>query len=266
MIYKVYLILILFLFINIISCSKSGIETIKLGLVGEFDYDIWMEINDELKMENYKLEIIYFNDYEILNKALNDGDIDLNAFQNYIYFVNETNKYNYKLHVLERTFVAPMNIYSKFFTNINQIQKKKKIILPDDDVNLSRALQILEAAGLIKLRRFDKSFYKISNIVENKRMILFVPMDASMIYYNLDKTDAAVLNYGFISDYQNYNIIYQDDIKKYSRAGARSYVNLIVCNKRDKDCNIFRYIAASYKQKIKNKIESKELKELMLID
>lgn len=258
--------LILILLMNIISCKGSGIETIKIGHIGQFDYDIWMQINDEIKMENAQLELISFNDYEILNKALNDGEIDLNAFQNYIYFVNETNKYDYKLHILEKTFVAPMNIYSKFFTNINQIYSHAKIAIPNDDVNLSRALQILETAGLIKLRRSDKSFYKISNIIENPLMLLLVPMDASMIYDNMDRIDAAVINYGFISDYKNYKIIYHDDIRKYSHAGANSYVNLIVCRQKHKNYNIYRYIAASYKQKMKNRIEENKLKELMIVE
>ena len=104
-----------------------------------------------MAIENARLEIVYFNDYDLLNKALNDGKIDLNIFQNYIYFMNETNKYNYKLAILEKTFVASMNIYSKFITNINQISSNAKIAIPDDEVNLSRALQVIQTAGLIKL-------------------------------------------------------------------------------------------------------------------
>ena len=52
-------------------------------------------------------------------------------------------------------------------------------------------------------------------------------MEASFIYYEMDKVDAAVINYGFISDYKSYNIIYYDDIEKYSDLGLKSYVNLV---------------------------------------
>ncbi|MCZ9838278.1 MetQ/NlpA family ABC transporter substrate-binding protein [Brachyspira hyodysenteriae] len=247
--------LIFFLLINILSCNDSNIDIIKVGHIGEFDYDIWQKIDEELQIENAKLDLVYFEDYEILNKALNDGDIDLNSFQNYLYFVNETNKYNYNLHILGKTFVAPMNIYSKFITNINQISSNAKIAIPDDEVNLSRALQILEVANIIKLERFDKNFYNTNNISENKLNIQIIPMDAGMIYYYLDKVDAAVINYGFISDYVNYNIIFHDDIKKYNSMSMKSYVNLIVCREKDKHCNLYRFIAESYKQKIKKYIQ-----------
>ena len=111
----------IFLLINIISCESPEPEVVTIGHIGEFDYDIWRQIDEELRIENTKLELVYFQDYELLNKALDDGEIDLNSFQNYIYFVNETNKYNYDLYILGKTFVAPMNVYSNFLTNINQI-------------------------------------------------------------------------------------------------------------------------------------------------
>lgn len=257
-----------FLLINIsYSCSgKDNVEIIKIGHIGEFDYDIWNQIDKEISRDNYKLDIVYFNDYELLNKALDNGDIDLNAFQNYIYFANETNEHNYKLSILEKTFIAPMHIYSKNFTNINQIQSNAKIAVPIDKVNLSRALQILEMASLIKLERYNNNFYSLINISENNLNLEIIPMEASTIYYNMDKTDAAIINYGFISDYQNYNIIYYDDVKKYSPKGQKSYVNLIACREKDKDYNIYNFIAVSYKHKIKTYIEENKLKGLIVID
>ncbi|EKV58103.1 MetQ/NlpA family ABC transporter substrate-binding protein [Brachyspira hampsonii] len=255
-----------FLLMNIISCESSNTEIVKVGHIGEFDYDIWQQIDEELKVENARLELIYFEDYDILNKMLNDGEIDLNSFQNYIYFVNETNRYNYELYVIGRTFVAPMNIYSKFLTNINQISSNAKIAVPDDEVNLSRALQILREANIIKIERSDKKFYKISNITENNLNIQFIPMDANIIYYNLDNLDAAVINYGFISGHVGYNIIYYDDVSKYSHSGMMSYANLIVCREKDKDYNLYKFIAESYRQKMRKKIERNGLNGLIMAD
>ncbi|MEI0518449.1 MetQ/NlpA family ABC transporter substrate-binding protein [Brachyspira murdochii] len=262
---KFYIFFLLIIISYSCSCSNNA-EIIKIGHIGEFDSDIWNQINKEIEQDNCKLDIVYFNDYELLNKALNDGDIDLNAFQNYIYFVNETNEHNYKLSILERTFVAPMHIYSKNFTNINQIHSNSKIAIPIDKVNLSRSLQILEEAGLIKLERHNNNFYSLSNISENNLNLEIIPMEASVIYYNLDKIDAAIVNYRFIADYHNYNIIYYDDVTKYSPQGQKSYVNLIVCREKDKSYNIYNFIAVSYKQKIKSKIEENKLKGLIVID
>ena len=255
-----------FLLINIISCETPEPEVVTIGHIGEFDYDIWRQIDEELRIENAKLELVYFKDYELLNKALDDGEIDLNSFQNYIYFVNETNEHNYNLYILGRTFVAPMNVYSKFLTNINQISSNAKIAIPDDEVNLSRALQVLEVANIIKLERFDDNFYSVTNIIENNFNIQFIPMDASIIYFNMDKVDAAVINYGFISDYIDYKIIFYDDISKYSHAGLMSYANLIVCREKDRNSNLYKFITESYRQKMKKNIEKNILDGLIAID
>ena len=142
---------------NIISCESSNTEVVTVGHIGEFDYDIWNQIDDELKIENARLELVYFKDYELLNKALNNGDIDLNSFQNYIYFVNETNEHNYNLHILGRTFVAPMNIYSKFLTNINQISSNATIAIPNDEVNAiyNRFIKESESTDTTRDKFFD---------------------------------------------------------------------------------------------------------------
>ncbi len=257
--------LILLLLVNIISCDKSNNNVIKIGHIGEFDYDIWMQIDEELKKENADLDIVFFDDYNYLNKALDNGEIDLNAFQNHIYFVNDTNANNYKFHILEKTFLAPMNIYSTSITNISQITTNSKIAIPNDGVNLSRALQVLSSAGLIKLQKFDSHFYSITNIIENNLNLEIIPIESDMIYYNMGKLDAAIINYGFISDYRGYNIVYYDDISKYSHSASNSYANLIVCREKDKSIDIYKLIASSYKKKIKEQIEENKLKGLISI-
>ena len=206
---------------------------------------------------------MYFDSYELLNEALNNGDIDLNSFQNYSYFVNDTNNNNYKLAILEKTFIAPMNIYSKHLTNLSQITTNYKIAIPDDKINLSRALYILEKAKLIRLQDNDNNFYSGYNLIENKLKLEIIPMDAGEIYYTLDTVDAAIINYGFISDYQNVNVLYKDDTTLYPN---NKYENLIVCREKDKLCNLYIFIAASYKQKIKAKIEENKLEGLIVVD
>ena len=108
---------------------------------------------------------------------------------------------------METTFIAPMNIYSKHLTNLNQITTNSKIAIPSDKINLSRALFILEKAKLITLQDNDNNFYSGYNLIENNLQLEIIPMDAGEVYYSLDKVDAAIINYGFISDYQNVNTL-----------------------------------------------------------
>ena len=47
----------IFLLINIISCESPEPEVVTIGHIGEFDYDIWRQIDEELRIENTKLEL-----------------------------------------------------------------------------------------------------------------------------------------------------------------------------------------------------------------
>ena len=47
--------------------------------------------------------------------------------------------------IIDKTYIASMDIYSQKLTNINQIPTKAQIAIPDDNINLSRALKILDS-------------------------------------------------------------------------------------------------------------------------
>ena len=63
------------------------------------------------------------------NQALNDGDIDLNAFQHHAYFYNETNTKGYNLSIIGLTFISAMNIYSQKISNVNEVKRGDKIAI-----------------------------------------------------------------------------------------------------------------------------------------
>ena len=118
-----------------------------------------------MKEQNILLELIQFSDYSIINKALNSKHIDLNHFQNYAYFVNATNKNDYYLSIIDKTFIASMNMYSKNLTNLSQLKLHSKIAVPNDEVNLSRSLKILESIGLLRLTKKNNVNYNFNNLV-----------------------------------------------------------------------------------------------------
>ena len=80
------------------SGGDNGDEvTVKLGVVGAVYEDLWKPAQDKLKDEGINLEIVQFSDYVTPNNALNNGDIDLNAFQHEIYLNTEVQQYNYAI-------------------------------------------------------------------------------------------------------------------------------------------------------------------------
>ncbi|PTY39151.1 MetQ/NlpA family ABC transporter substrate-binding protein [Brachyspira hampsonii] len=256
---KVLFILLLF----IVSCNSKKENIVKIGYIGEFDIDIWQYVSNEMKEQNIILELIPFADYAVINNALNSRHIDLNHFQNYDYFVNETNKNDYYLSIIDKTFTASMNMYSENLTNLSQLHLHSKIAVPKDEVNLSRALKILESIGIIKLmKKNDINYHFTTNdIIENYLQLDFEAIDADNIYSVIHSVDGAFINFNLSFDVKDANILYYDDPSKYD---SDMYINLIAARLEDENNIVYKAIADSYKKRIKEVVEAGKLKGIII--
>lgn len=255
--------LILILLLLFISCNSKKDEAVKIGYIGDLDMSIWEYVSSEMKKQNIFLELIQFSDYSIINKALNSGHIDLNHFQNYVYFVNAANKNDYYLSIIDTTFIASMNMYSKNLTNLSQLQLHSKIAVPKDDVNLSRALKIMESIGLIRLTKNNNINHNFTtnDIRENYLQLEIAAVDADDVYSVISSVDGAFVNLNLNFDFRDENILYYDDPSKYN---SDMYINLIAARLEDDDNKVYKIIADSYKKRIKEVVESEKLKGIII--
>lgn len=92
------------------SGNKSDdAKTIKVGVMTKSDSEEkrWDKIQELLKKDNIKLKFTEFTDYSQPNKAVADGEVDINAFQHY-YFLNNWNKENKQnLVATAETYISP---------------------------------------------------------------------------------------------------------------------------------------------------------------
>ena len=257
------LLFILFLLLFIISCNCRKDEVVKIGYIGELDMSVWEYVYNEMKEQNILLELIQFSDYSIINKALNSKHIDLNHFQNYAYFVNATNKNDYYLSIIDKTFIASMNMYSKNLTNLSQLKLHYKIAVPNDEVNLSRSLKILESIGLLRLTKKNNVDYNFNtnDIRENYLQLEFVAVEADDVYSVISFVDAAFVNLNLNFDFKDENILYYDDPSKYD---SDMYINLIVARLEDEDNSVYKKIAESYKKRIKETVQLGKLEGIII--
>ena len=75
--------------------KNTDAKTVKIGVMTKSDSEEkrWSKIQELLKKDNIKLQFTEFTDYSQPNKAVADGEVDINAFQHY-YFLNNWNKEN----------------------------------------------------------------------------------------------------------------------------------------------------------------------------
>ena len=173
------------------SNSKSELKTVKVASVGS-DADIWRHIaeSDQAKKAGLKIEVEELNGGVPLNQAVAEGSVDANAFQSigYLQGFNESN--SSKLTPIGTTYIEPMGLYSKKVKALNDLPNGAKIAIPDNPYNTTRALRLLETAGLIKLPvDFKEGTGTPSDIVENKKNFEFLLIDDTTSIRVLDDAD-----------------------------------------------------------------------------
>ena len=204
--------------------------------------------------------MVTFADYTIPNQALNDGEIDLNAFQHYAYFNDEVSNKGYKLTAIANTYISAMNIYSKKIKSVSEVKKGDKVAIPNDPSNGGRALKVLEAAGLIKLKNNAPDNPEVSDIGQNPLNLEIIEVDAGGIYRLLPDVACAVINCNFALDFglnPGSDYIFQDDPTIYK---GNSFVNLIAARTKDKDKEVFKKIIKAYKTDMVKEIYAKNFK------
>jgi D-methionine transport system substrate-binding protein len=98
---------------------------VKIGVVGE-NNEYWQPIIDRLAAEGVKAELVRFSTYPLPNRALEDGEIDLNAFQTGAFLKTESEENGYHLKAIGTTLIAPLGLYSKKYKRL--LKSKMEIL------------------------------------------------------------------------------------------------------------------------------------------
>ncbi len=213
------------------SDSNSGdAVTVKLGVVGSIYEDLWTPAKEKLADEGIDLEFVQFSDYVTPNNALANGEIDLNAFQHRIYLQSEIDNYGYEIENIGNTFIIPLNLYSDKVKSVDELKDGDTVAIPDDVTNGGRALKVLEAAGLIKLKDSAEFNPTIDDIETYNTKITIEELKANVIPSTLADVTAAVVNGNYALDFglKTEDAIYKDD-----QLDIEEYWNLIAARSAD---------------------------------
>ncbi len=247
------------------SSSKDGETTVKVGVMTLNDTEKarWDAVEENLKGKGIRLEFTQFTDYSQPNVAVKDGSVDINAFQHHNFLDNWNSKNGDALVSVADTYIAPIRLYSgtengkNKYTSIKEIPKGGTIAVPNDPTNESRALYVLQSAGLIKLDTKDGELANVSNIKENPKDLKISELDASQTPSALPSVDAAVINNTFVReagvDFKKAIYVEKKD------NNSKQWYNLIAAKKdwekSDKAKAIKEIIDAYHKDNVKKAIE-----------
>lgn len=232
------------------NVDKDGVTTVKVGVVGEYN-EQWDTINQLLEKDKIKVELVKFSDYAIPNRALNDGEIDLNAFQHKAFLENDIKQKGYQLESIGDTVIAPLSIYNNKdkVSSVEEIKDGDIIAIPSDLTNGGRALKLLEAAGLIECDPEKGYVPTKADITKYNVKIEIKEAESATLAKLLPDCTAAVINGGnaFTAGLDpTKDSIFTEDVNPENNGAVESLVNVIVARSEDKDNEIYKKIVDAY--------------------
>lgn len=224
--------------------SQQETKTVTVGIVGDSDRRLWEYVKEDAKKEyGIDVKLKTFTDYVQPNRALADGDIDLNAFQTVNYFDTQKTKYKTELTDIGKTYVTPIRLYSDKLKSLDKIPDGATITIPNDPSNAQRALDLLEEADLLKYDHSAK-LPSASDITDNPKKIKIKEVASDQSVSTLKSADAAVINTNYALDAKLDvdEALYVESVDD----AHKGYFNLIAARKGTEDKQAYKDIVKAY--------------------
>ncbi|WEV45009.1 MetQ/NlpA family ABC transporter substrate-binding protein [Streptococcaceae bacterium ESL0687] len=227
--------------------SSSTEKTYTVGVVSDSANKIWKSVAKTLEDEGINLKIKQFSDYNTPNDALADGSIDLNAFQHVAFLENYDKEKNEDLVAIGYTIISPLGLYSDKLKDYKDIKSGDTIAIPNDVTNGGRALQLLDAINVIKLKSNAPASPTTSDIESYTKDVTIKELDASQIPAALPDVSAAVINTNYavdsgLSPKKDALYLDTDNLAKVGNI----YKNVIAVKKENESNEDFKKIVKAY--------------------
>lgn len=208
--------------------GETELTVIKVGASVRPHAEILEQVKEALAEKGYELQIVEYNDYIIPNTATEDGELDANYFQHQPYLTDFNNENGTHLVAVAAIHYEPYGLYPGKTATLEELQEGAQIAIPNDGTNEARALMLLEAQGLIKLREDVGFTATILDIAENPMNLDIVEVEAAQIPRSLQDVDMAVINGNYAIEAGlsvAKDAVATEDVES---AAAQTYANILV--------------------------------------
>lgn len=239
------------------KAASGDLKKIKVGASPSPHAEILEEANKVLKDKGYELDIVVYNDYVQPNIAVDTGELDANFFQHYPYLESFNEERGTKIVSAGVTHYEPFGIYAGKVSSLDDLKDGAKIAVPNDVTNEARALQLLAAKGLIKIKDGAGLTATKNDIVENPKNIELLEVEAAQVPRSLQDVDVAVVNgnYAIEAGLKVKDALAVEDA---SSEAANTYANIVAVKEgNEKNEEILALLDAIQSPEVKKFIEDK---------
>ncbi len=208
-------------------------DTITIGTT-DADQKQWKVFEQELDKAGVKAKIQSFNDYNIPNQSLIDGQTDINNFQHMMFLAQYNTGNNSDLVPVGATEIVPLALYFKDHKDVKDVEKAGEVAIPNDSTNQGRAINLLAQNKLVTLKKEGLLTPTPADIDTGKSKVKVTPVDAAQTATSYLDGTPAVINNSFLSkaDIDPKSAVLQDDPKN---DAAKPYINGFVTTKEHQD-------------------------------
>ena len=184
------------------ACGKPAVDESKLVVAATAvpHAEILEVVKPLLEKEGVKLDVRVFNDYVQPNDQLVQKQVDVNYFQTEPYLDAYNRDRKTTLVTVIGVHIEPFGAYSRRVKSLAELPEGADVVIPNDPSNNSRALILLDKAGVIKLKDPSNALSTQRDIVENPKQLKFRELDSAMLPRVLDQVDLALINTNYALD------------------------------------------------------------------
>ena len=135
-----------------------------------------------------------FDDYVIPNEVVESGEFDANYIQHIPYLNSFNEEKGTHIVSVGEIHYEPFGIYPGTKKSLADIADGDTIAVPNDTTNEARALLLLQANGIIKLKDGAGLTATVNDIVENPHNIVIKELEAAQVSRVVGEVPYVVLN------------------------------------------------------------------------
>ena len=237
--------------------TGGELEPLVIGASPAPHAEILNVAKEVLKEQGYDLQIKEYTDYVQPNTALNDGDLDANYFQHLPYLEQFNKERGTELVSAASIHYEPFGIYAGKTASLEEVADGATIAVPNDASNEARALLLLEAQGIIKLKDGVGLEATVIDIEEYTKKVKIMEIEAAQLPRSLQDVDIAVINgnYAIEAGLKVSDALAIEDAESIA---ATTYGNVVAVQEgRENDAAIQALVEALQSSEVKDFIESR---------
>ncbi len=237
--------------------TKTETKTLTVAASSAPHAEILEQCKPILEKEGITLDIKVMDDYIIPNTSTESGDVDANYFQHTPYLEQFNEENGTHLVSVAKIHYEPYGIYTGTAKSFDELKEGDKVAVPNDATNEARALLLLEANGLIKLKDGVGLTATKNDIVENPKNLDIVEMEAALVPSQRDEAALAVINgnYAIANGISISEALATEDSES---EAAQTFANIVVVKEGNEENELVKALVDALKSdEIKNFINEK---------